>query len=223
MTLRFGMLGALAALALAGASPASAAAIVGAKYITTLDTTSSAANLPGSAFGTVELDQIPATEVDVLVSLTATETWVGSDSKNTMAWNLSSAAKTASLAVTSPFSYNTKSYNNTTGYSQSPFNNFNSGIDAQSNGALGTHGLLTLKFTYSGGITVDDFITNFSGSGTGAGGGSYYFAVDLGITATGKTGSIAASQKPRRIPEPATAALVAGGLAILGWARRRRA
>ena len=97
--------------------------------------------------------------------------------------------------------------------SDTPFGSFNHGVDmASRNGAAGSkHG--PLDFTING-ITTADFIKGTDGD---------FFAADLVVLSTGKSGSVAAGTLVvAGVPEPATWAMMLLGFAGVGFMAYRR-
>ena len=97
--------------------------------------------------------------------------------------------------------------------SDTPFGSFNHGVDmASGNGAAGSkHG--PLDFTING-ITTADFIKGTDGD---------FFAADLVVLSTGKSGSVAAGTLVvAGVPEPATWAMMILGFAGIGFMGYRR-
>jgi hypothetical protein len=233
---RSGLLAVVAASAL-WAAPAFAGAVTTnvEKWITTIDTGDSGAGLGSGPFGTVEIDlnsttgsKTTANQAIILVTLTNGELWANTSNHEDFAFNVSSRLRSVTPTVSAPFPYQFDAYSSTKTYKAGGIGNFAEGVDCSgcAGGTSGNYkGVLSLTYSFAGGLLITDFL-DLNGNACSAGNASNCFAVDVGVP-DGKggftTGAAAAAKPMRRIPEPATAALVAGVLAMLGWARRRRA
>jgi hypothetical protein len=224
----------LGAMLLAGCMSAAVATAIppnGTHYIFNLTNADASSGLVNGPWGTVTLTQ-KADEVDVSVALSAGYLFANTgndavtDKHHAFVFNLGPTFKTAAVALTSL----TKIFQVGAGASfpQTPWGTFTQGIDFKVGAARGTSGLVSgpIEFTVKAtNLSVNDFVSNGTGTGTTQAAVGNLFSADIGNAATKLTGNVATPGKAPHIPhvpEPGTIALF--GLGLLGacLARRRR-
>lgn len=202
----------MVALGLMAAVPAGSTAQAGPISVAKLSVISSR-SIGSDILGTVTLTQNGANEVDVDVSLIAHTDFINSGGPHTpFTFDLNVAPD--SILVTSPLGG--LFFPNYSGGANAPYGSFNYAIDytGQNGGGHGNHGPLDFQVRRAAGISLANFIANGSG---------YLFSADV-LGPAGRTGAIAANLVTvSDVPEPATIALLGGGLVALGVARRLRA
>ena len=164
-------------------------------------------------FGTITLDQINATTVQVTEMLVASERFAGTGAGEALEFNIAGAVTISNL--TAGFAVGPAPA------SASAFGSFLKSISCtacQGGQAGNPSGPLSFQITSAGGISLSSFTANTGG---------FYFASDI-VGNNGNTGNVAANSfvstalPPASTPEPISSLLVGAGLLAVGMFKFRR-
>lgn len=213
---------ALAVLALAAAArPASASQIAGTTYNLTDDNcTGSCLNAGNTSAGTVTVSNVGSGEVQVSVQLASGFYFLDTGLDASFGFNVSGSPTLTDYSNTNSSDWSLLSMSSGS-VKMDGFGDFGYGLTCTVCGS-GASNLAndptSLTFDISvAGLTAADLASLSSGSDAA------FFAADVYSTATGNTGPVGAVGQQTTVPEPATLALFAAGLAALGFGLRRRA
>ncbi|MCW3473120.1 PEP-CTERM sorting domain-containing protein [Limobrevibacterium gyesilva] len=200
------------ALSAFGAAYATPAAADTATFVLTQDACSGTCGT--GPFGTIVLTEVSPFQVDVLVTLIPTAKFVATGAGDSLAFNLLSNPVVTITNITPGFASvaSPKGMGGSYGY----------GVDCQVPSGCGSGasnpnpGPLAFSVIASTAIQISSFIANGAG---------IFFSSDI-IGPNGKTGNVGAragTVTVTPVPEPASMALIASGLAGIALVRRRRA
>lgn len=214
----------LAVLALAAAPPPASASITpppSSTYNFTIDHCSGSGGCFGTAtsLGTVTVSD-SGSEVNVDVQLAQGIYFLNTGLGATFGFNIAGNPSITDQSLPTGWTLNSTSAG---AVHMDGFGDFGYGVDCNSpvcgtGGSGATSNPTSLSFNISGNFDAADLAALSSG-----GSPSVFFAADVYSSLTGNTGPIGAVGEQTTVPEPATLALFAVGLALLGLALRRRA
>lgn len=161
----------------------------------------------GGPYGTVQLDQLNATTVQVTLTLAPGLRFAGTNAGEALMFNVPSPISITGLP---------SGFVNHGPDTASAFGSFSQSIrcTACQGGQVGNpSGPLTFNVSKAGGLLESNFVANSRG---------YYFSSDI-VGFNGNTGNVAANglQDEPAVPEPFSMGLAGAGLLGLGLARRR--